>query len=591
MQDKPANSVFNVEYTHQQLLENREKLDYLINVRGWSEEIIRRRKIGWGQYTTVEDVDKKKNTTRQVSWMAYMIPVYEDNKLADVKVYNPFSRRDRKWRWLFKTGRAYAYPEDVLLNNQELILAEGELDQLLLESKGIAAVTFTGGSQNTPDYIYHKFIDKDLAISYDMDDAGASGAQEIAESLLPVVRDLKIVLIPFDLYERLRGLNDVTDFFMRKQGTIENFRELVDNAKRYGNRDKPLTEYDRFLIGIKGQSVEMKKLWVDEIHKLYHISKEQIMLDLDLPISRLKSVDEMIQSYQSYTNDDQSRVLTGFPWIDKRLRGGPAKGCVFGIAAASNVGKTILIENMIVNLVPRGYRGIFFSLEQESPQAFERMAAMSLRHTPEGIERIFKQRNQPLLIQRFKRQFGSNNFHICAEPDLTLADMENLIEDSKEYFGDSPHFVMIDYLDLIKHSGNNEYEKYGNIAKGLKVMAKRHKVVVFTPLQLNMAGFGASYQTNQTALFTFKPLDKSEIRYATGIFQHLDYCIGMARPDCTPGFRSLTPARQEDLMYKIYFNWLKNRDGTIDGVMRARLNTEDLRIIEEAHLETIFLRG
>ncbi|MBU4492073.1 MAG: hypothetical protein KKD69_06385, partial [Euryarchaeota archaeon] len=120
-----------VEKFHKQLPERIRK--YLIEQRGLSDEIISRFKIGW-------DENKKEIT----------IPIYnKELKFTSFKYRkDPEDQTDKPKYLLSKGSTAEIYGWENIISPKEpyLVMCEGELDRLALESKGIPAITITTGA-------------------------------------------------------------------------------------------------------------------------------------------------------------------------------------------------------------------------------------------------------------------------------------------------------------------------------------------------------------------------------------------------------------------------------------------------------------
>ncbi|MBP7146438.1 MAG: toprim domain-containing protein [Acidobacteria bacterium] len=114
--------------------------------------------------------------------------------------------------------------EHVREDQERLVVCEGEFDRLVLEGRGIAAVTGTGGALVfLPEWAEALRSVPNLYVCYDHDAAGRAGARRVA-SLLPHAR---VVQLPDEL--GLRG--DVTDFFVKLKRTREDFLALLDAAE------------------------------------------------------------------------------------------------------------------------------------------------------------------------------------------------------------------------------------------------------------------------------------------------------------------------------------------------------------------------
>ncbi len=114
--------------------------------------------------------------------------------------------------------------ERVLAIPDHIIVCEGEFDRLVLESRGFAAVTSTGGAGT----FLAEWADAlrqipAVSICFDNDAAGRSGTARVAR-LIPHAR---IALLPDEVGDG----GDVTDYFVRLNKNREDFEALLEAAQ------------------------------------------------------------------------------------------------------------------------------------------------------------------------------------------------------------------------------------------------------------------------------------------------------------------------------------------------------------------------
>src|SRR5437867_4132459 len=115
--------------------------------------------------------------------------------------------------------------ERVRVRPPRILICEGEFDRLVLESRGLAAVTSTGGAGVFRAEWAEPFREiPDVYLCFDRDEAGRRGAANVAR-LIPHSRLI-------ELPEEVGDGGDVTDFFVRLGRSPEDFRALLDQAKQ-----------------------------------------------------------------------------------------------------------------------------------------------------------------------------------------------------------------------------------------------------------------------------------------------------------------------------------------------------------------------
>lgn len=139
-------------------------------------------------------------------------------------------RRDPKSvdgpKYTYDTGSTRAlFGIQYLQYARNVIIAEGELDALLLQSRGFFSVSSTGGAGTWDKEWSDLLKDKEVFICFDLDDAGIKGAFNVARYL----PGAKIILLP----EKIGKAGDVTDYFSKMGKSNEDFRALMETGTSY----------------------------------------------------------------------------------------------------------------------------------------------------------------------------------------------------------------------------------------------------------------------------------------------------------------------------------------------------------------------
>src|SRR5947208_1970913 len=182
--------------------------EYLQQARGISPEIVDMHLLGW-------------NGSRVT------IPIFDrGGQLAFFKLAKGPNDQTNSPKMLATSGahaELYGW-ERVLANPEQLIICEGEFDRLVLESRGFAAVTSTGGALTFRPTWAEAFRElPQVYICFDNDGPGMAGAERVAR-LIPHAR---LVQLPEEVGEG----GDVTDFFVRLGRSREEFSGLLEAAR------------------------------------------------------------------------------------------------------------------------------------------------------------------------------------------------------------------------------------------------------------------------------------------------------------------------------------------------------------------------
>jgi len=167
-----------------------------------SDEIINQYKIGWGRFYGTD-------------WITIPIKSPSGNFIYFKLRQDPHC--GNKKRTYPKGVEAQIYDWQTLKNpGEKLIICEGELDRLVLLTKGLPAVTSTHGATTFKDSWVESFkgIPR-ILICLDNDGTGVREAKKVASKLKAAYPEMKTFLITLPIEP---GVKDVTEYF-QKHGT------------------------------------------------------------------------------------------------------------------------------------------------------------------------------------------------------------------------------------------------------------------------------------------------------------------------------------------------------------------------------------
>lgn len=192
------------------LLGSESAREYLMDKRGLSVDTIQRYGIGW-------------NGNR------YMFPIYDEKgALVNVRMYSP--SQDPKWiNWQGFGSPPRLYPATTLLDDpSSLLIAEGEMDTLLANQHGIAAVTSTGGAKSMGRWRaeWNRWMQgRTVSLCFDRDAEGRQSARKAATVIKKAAKKLRVIELPFPMGSK----KDLSDFFL-EGGTINDLSKLAKVA-------------------------------------------------------------------------------------------------------------------------------------------------------------------------------------------------------------------------------------------------------------------------------------------------------------------------------------------------------------------------
>ena len=198
---------------HEALLADDRALDAFVTNRGISRDTIEEYELGW---------DSRSGR--------YTIPVYDHRgNLVNIRKYK-MGARDTEQKFLNHAGHGDArlFLVHTMEGSDWVVLAEGELDALILAQEGFPVVSGTGGSGTFKPEWAEAFTEKTVFVAYDADEAGDKGAIKVTNAL----RNFAALVYRVRLPEK--GM-DVTDFFVAGNDG-DAFEELLDQAVKSGSR-------------------------------------------------------------------------------------------------------------------------------------------------------------------------------------------------------------------------------------------------------------------------------------------------------------------------------------------------------------------
>ena len=208
-----------VDRWHEMLISEPKLMAWLKSAKGWSEETIKKYKIGHngGRFTLpVRDSE---------GGICINLRLYSST--ATPKVV-PYSEGFGSVAW-------FPFPPDG--NVPEVFLMEGESDTLLARQLGFPAFCQTGGAQCWTDEFTKALAGKNVNIVYDMDPPGRKGASKVINSIKFSAASVRNVHIPVGT-----GGKDFSDWFLRGLGvTPAIFVETVKNTAPHAVSSSAIT--------------------------------------------------------------------------------------------------------------------------------------------------------------------------------------------------------------------------------------------------------------------------------------------------------------------------------------------------------------
>jgi hypothetical protein len=442
-----------VEACHATLLGDAEAMDYLLNVRGFTKEIIEKQKLGLKEKVWFREAGESR---------ALVIPYLVGGNV----VYAKFRTLPPKPKdFVSPSGwEAPLYNGEILVEGlDEIIFVEGEADALSLMSNGVGNVVgVPGAGIKKAAWIdaLDKIAPNKIYILYDNDNAGKRGAQEIA-SRIGIDKCLKLILPPFEIEvdgEKRPG-KDVNEWFTKGGGTLEVFEKLKENASLFD------------VTGVTS-SVDALTQLEDELNGKVDLAPKYV-----------------------------------FQWPELNRLIGMEDGDVLDIVAPEKVGKTTFGLNILDHMVAQyGEDGLLVCLEMTQARLARKWVALVTGFedtitepgTPEAKAKLAELKAGCVTARSVQQSRGADLYFAYPQLVKEPEDVFKLIRDCIRRYG--VKWVMFDNVqrlcdDTLKNQGHRTVQ-LSQISKGFAKLAKDYRIKLIRILQPKRIEKGATISTN-----------------------------------------------------------------------------------------------
>ncbi len=304
----------------------------------------------------------------------------------------------------------------------------------------------------------------------------------------------------------------------------------------------------------QNQTISLLEKFVDKL-PVYDTAEikeslSNIVLSLDEKTLTTEGVYTMADIMLFKTADEMSRdrVHLGFNNTFDAVLGGVAVEELILIGGPRGSGKSIVCNNIVDNQYEMGNSSVYFSIEMKAHEVLERGLAMRSNVSYMGlkngtlsdsemlkvitaraemfldsydlVEQYTRTRDKfkfELELTRCKQLKPDNQIIIIDDRALSLASIDLHIGKLKARFGDKLKVAVVDYLNqIVVAEGKSQFDwqPQVDVSKKLKELARKHKVVMVSPYQIDATG---------------------EARFAKGILDAADIALLMESHDKEKG--------------------------------------------------------
>lgn len=341
-------------------------------------------------------------------------------------------------------------------------------------------------------------------------------------------------------------LLDHTERFLKLQGFQNTLLSIAENWESVNDKDDLITFYNNVekIIGYSLRS--------SEGHNYFD--------DLD------KHIDDLLT--------ETNHISTGLEWADRLLNGGFLQEgrAMYIFAGETNVGKSIFLHNMAVNIMKQNKKVLLFSLEMSEQMYNIRItstiAQLDNKSLKDNVDDIKKG------VQKFRMMRPEAGLIVKEYPpnSITPAVLKTYTKQIISTKKFKPDAIVVDYLNLLTSDGSNSYEKIKNISEQLRALSYEFQCPLITATQLNRSGYSGAGSSTQAQVYDQRGPGMSSVSESYGTGATADAVFGLFRTD------------QDREDNAIHLNVMKNRFGSNNGVTRLGIDYRTMTVFEDESL-------
>lgn len=452
-----ADALPDVQAAHDLLLSDEDAMDYLVNGRGFSREIIERMKIGVVAKHYFRDAG-------EVKALIYPYLVNGNAVFVHYRTLPTMPLSENKVPKAFSSPAGWAVPlyNGEILNDasmKEVIFVEGEPNTIAAMDHGVENICGVPGA-NFKKAEWLDLLNKleRVYICYDKDKVGQKAAQTLA-TRIGIEKCWKLVLPDFDVTTEsgeLRKGKDLNEWFVSGGGTSEAFETLKRNA---------------------------------------------VLFDVD-------GVASSVDSLQEFEDELNSKEGAGAkyktPWDSLSALVGIDEGDVIDILAPEKIGKTTFAMNLVeFEVATYGEDAAFICLEMTRAKMTRKWVSHKAGvadNVPKTVAEGIALKDAFLTaIPAIKREVAERegDLYFCYPKYEKVEDIYNLIRDIIRRYG--VKWIVIDNLQRLCDTtlgSKNRTEHLSQISKVLSQIAKDYNVQMIRILQPHRIGVGKMVTTD-----------------------------------------------------------------------------------------------
>ena len=316
----------------------------------------------------------------------------------------------------------------------------------------------------------------------------------------------RIFSVVRDHYEKYKKLP--TDDFIEQQvratkSEKESIHDYTDEIQYINKLDTSAIDGEDYYLDLI-ESFARREAMKDAIKQSLVLIKEDRMEETEQLVRKALTVSRTVdvgQSYfsdlnsrwdRTYNSEEQDKYKTLLPSLNRSLEGGLGEKELAMVIAPPGVGKSLWLVNQAVHSMIEGRKVLYVSLEMSEDKIDQRFDSITTLIPQGQLKEPTAQLKVAERLSIFRTNFPDSQLMIKEFPcgTATVNTMRALLVQLKNYEEFTPDVIIIDYLELLRPTRENQHEYLAQqrIAEELRGLAMEMKVLVWTATQTNRMG-------------------------------------------------------------------------------------------------------
>lgn len=243
---------------------------------------------------------------------------------------------------------------------------------------------------------------------------------------------------------------------------------LLDDAQQQAENAKPVAEV---ADAVAGRLLEL-------------ISGAQVQSE---PVAIEDAVLEFIDHINAMHEGEDVTFKTGLHDVDEATAGGGREGELWVLGARPSMGKSALLESLTLKIAEQ-HETLVLTQEDSKVTWVSRAVANLGRVNLADLRNPVRARDKDAMwagVAKAVDTLPALKLLLDDQGGLTLSDVRRKVKQAKRKFGGKLKLVVVDYLQLMSGDGDNRNQMLGQIANGLKALAKEMHVWIVLLSQLS----------------------------------------------------------------------------------------------------------